>query len=276
MYHSFNVLVLIVAYQVGGSNPPSPKFWSLDKAERIPSTVEYTSVTTWSEYGFHSFANWVEPQTRGLPPQDPRSVLTWLCWSPPEKFPGVTPSKKFLDTCFDILKCHHQGVRYEHAEMVPMSWELEKDGSCILLQCNGRYIVTDSIMVGILSRSSCLCYSELNLLPLHLLFFPLQIYQLLYPPFLLACMNSLNICKSLLETVPQKVYELQAQQNMDISLWFCYKVSKSTAELEPQNGDEGEHGLASRIATEITDKGECNLPLIHGYSHWLIVWLPFY
>jgi hypothetical protein len=47
-----------------------------------------------------------------------------------------------LILCFGISKCHHQGVRYEHAEMVPNvvesreGWEL--------------YIVTDSVMVGIL------------------------------------------------------------------------------------------------------------------------------
>jgi hypothetical protein len=43
--------------------------------------------------------------------------------------------------CFGISKCHHQGIRYEHAEMVPNvvksreGWEL--------------YIVTDGVMVGI-------------------------------------------------------------------------------------------------------------------------------
>jgi hypothetical protein len=48
----------------------------------------------------------------------------------------------YTPTCFGISKCHHQGVRYEHAEMVlnvvkrREGWEL--------------YIVTDGVMVGIL------------------------------------------------------------------------------------------------------------------------------
>jgi hypothetical protein len=50
----------------------------------------------------------------------------------------------YTPTCFGILECHHQGVRYEHAEMVPNvvgsreGWEL--------------YIVTDSVTVWIISR----------------------------------------------------------------------------------------------------------------------------
>jgi hypothetical protein len=62
----------------------------LPKLSRIPSSVEYTSVTTKSEYGFHSFANWVEPLTRGLPPPDPRSLRplssTECVEPPPSKF----------------------------------------------------------------------------------------------------------------------------------------------------------------------------------------------
>jgi hypothetical protein len=48
-----------------------------------------------------------------------------------------------------ISKCHHQGVRYEHAEMVPNvvksreGWEL--------------YIVTDGVMVGILLGGGAQC-----------------------------------------------------------------------------------------------------------------------
>jgi hypothetical protein len=37
---------------------------------------------------FHLFANWVEPQTRGLSPPDPRSLCplsNWICWNPPPK-----------------------------------------------------------------------------------------------------------------------------------------------------------------------------------------------
>jgi hypothetical protein len=48
---------------------------------------------------------------------------------------------QYTPTCFGILKCHHQGVRYEHSEMVPNvvesreGWEL--------------YTVTDGVMVVI-------------------------------------------------------------------------------------------------------------------------------
>jgi hypothetical protein len=63
----------------------------LTQLSQIPS-----SVATYSEYGFHSFANWVEPLTRGLPPLDPRSVCplssTEFVESPPtKKITGVTP-----------------------------------------------------------------------------------------------------------------------------------------------------------------------------------------
>jgi hypothetical protein len=69
----------------------------LTKLSQIPSSMEYTSVTTLLEYGFHSFANWVEPLTRGLPPPDP--FLSALCPqlnmlnppSPPKKIPCVNP-----------------------------------------------------------------------------------------------------------------------------------------------------------------------------------------
>jgi hypothetical protein len=49
----------------------------LSKLSRIPSSVECTSVTTQSEYEFHSFANWVEPLTRELPP--PRVTRHTFC-----------------------------------------------------------------------------------------------------------------------------------------------------------------------------------------------------
>jgi hypothetical protein len=56
----------------GGFNPPPPpNSEALPKLSRIPSSVEYTLVTTQSEYGFHSFPNWVEPMTRGYRPQIP-------------------------------------------------------------------------------------------------------------------------------------------------------------------------------------------------------------
>jgi hypothetical protein len=64
-----------VAYRWGGGlNSPHPRNCEvLTKLSRIPSSVEYTSITTWSEYGFHSFANWVEPLSTGLLPPVPRS-----------------------------------------------------------------------------------------------------------------------------------------------------------------------------------------------------------
>jgi hypothetical protein len=49
---------------------------------------------------------------------------------------------QYSPTCFGTLKCHHQGVKYDPAEMVPIvvgsreGWEL--------------YIVTDGVMVGII------------------------------------------------------------------------------------------------------------------------------
>jgi hypothetical protein len=46
----------------------------LPKLSQIPSSVEYTSVTTLSEYGFHSLANRVEPLTRCVWPSDPHSL----------------------------------------------------------------------------------------------------------------------------------------------------------------------------------------------------------
>jgi hypothetical protein len=65
----------------------------LIKLSRIPSSMENTSITTYSEYGFHSFANWVEPLTRGLMPSDPRSVCPLFSTEfaePPRKIPGYT------------------------------------------------------------------------------------------------------------------------------------------------------------------------------------------
>jgi hypothetical protein len=53
---------------LGDSNSPRNSE-VLTKLSRISSSIENTSVTTWSEYGFHSFANWVEPLTRGYRPQ---------------------------------------------------------------------------------------------------------------------------------------------------------------------------------------------------------------
>jgi hypothetical protein len=79
----------------GFTSPPPPRRNSevLTKLSRIPSSVEYTSVTALSEYGFHSFANWVEPLTRGLPPPNPHS----LCPLSSTEFvdtPPPTPWKK--------------------------------------------------------------------------------------------------------------------------------------------------------------------------------------
>jgi hypothetical protein len=75
-----------------GVNPPPRNSEVLTKLSQIPSFVEYTSVTTYSEYGFHSFANWLEPRLGGYRPQIP--VLPTLCpqlnlLNPlPEKIPG--------------------------------------------------------------------------------------------------------------------------------------------------------------------------------------------
>jgi hypothetical protein len=66
----------------------------LTKLSRIPSSVENTSITTYSEYGFHSFKYWVEPLTRGYRLQIP--VLSALC---PQLILLNHPlRKKFLDT----------------------------------------------------------------------------------------------------------------------------------------------------------------------------------
>jgi hypothetical protein len=42
---------------LGGSNPPPRNSEVLKKLGQIPISVEYTSVTTQSEYGFRSFTN---------------------------------------------------------------------------------------------------------------------------------------------------------------------------------------------------------------------------
>jgi hypothetical protein len=52
--------------------------------------MENTSITTLSEYRFHSFANSVEPLTRGLLPPDPCS----LCPLSSMKFVETPPLKK--------------------------------------------------------------------------------------------------------------------------------------------------------------------------------------
>jgi hypothetical protein len=60
----------------GGFKKPR-NFEVLTKLSRIPNSIEYTSITAWSEYGFHSFANWVDPWLGGYRPQIP--VLSALC-----------------------------------------------------------------------------------------------------------------------------------------------------------------------------------------------------
>jgi hypothetical protein len=80
---------------MSGEFKPHPwNFEVLTKLSQIPSFLENTSITTYSEYGFHSFANWVEPLTRGLPPPDlcslcPLSSIEFVETPPP-------PRKKFL------------------------------------------------------------------------------------------------------------------------------------------------------------------------------------
>jgi hypothetical protein len=63
-----------VAYRgrFGGLTPP--QFRSFDKAEpNFQFRGKYIH-NNLIRNGFHSFANWVEPLTRGLPPPDPRSL----------------------------------------------------------------------------------------------------------------------------------------------------------------------------------------------------------
>jgi hypothetical protein len=70
----------------GSNNPLPPKFRSLTKLRQIPSSVENTSLKTYSEYTFHSFANWMEPLIGGTAPRSPCSLpsaLNWICWPPP-------------------------------------------------------------------------------------------------------------------------------------------------------------------------------------------------
>jgi hypothetical protein len=55
----------------------------------------------------------------------------------------------YTPKCLGISKCHHQGIQYKHAAMVPNvvksreGWEL--------------YIVTDGVMVGILLGEGSQC-----------------------------------------------------------------------------------------------------------------------
>jgi hypothetical protein len=95
--YRYQLLNTTVAYR--GEYSTSPRQWRtegggvqefkpprnsevLQKLSRIPSSVEYTSVT-YSQYGFHPFANRVEPLTRGLPPPDLRSLCPLL-----QRFPN--------------------------------------------------------------------------------------------------------------------------------------------------------------------------------------------
>jgi hypothetical protein len=108
-------------------NPP-PKFRSFAKAEPNSQFRGITSATTLSEYEFHSFANWVEPLTRGLLPPDPHFLCpqssNWICWTPSQKkIPRVNPPtlKKFLGT--PLMLCSSVGssvgtVLYKYAASV--------------------------------------------------------------------------------------------------------------------------------------------------------------
>jgi hypothetical protein len=70
--------------------PPSPsKFRSFAKAE--PNSQFHGIYIR--EYGFHSFANWVELLTKGLPPTDPRSLCLLSTTEFAEHHP---PEKKSL------------------------------------------------------------------------------------------------------------------------------------------------------------------------------------
>jgi hypothetical protein len=74
-------------------------YQSFDKAELNSQFLGIydTSITTQSEYGFHSFSNRVEPLTRGLPPPDPRSLCSLssaeFVEPPPKKLLGMPLTK---------------------------------------------------------------------------------------------------------------------------------------------------------------------------------------
>jgi hypothetical protein len=101
----------------GFNHSPSPRNSDvLTKLSQIPSSVEYTSITTKPEYGFHSFTNWVKPMTRGLPPPDPQSLCPlssteFFEYPPPPKKNSwrKPPWKKFLGTplSFITTTCLH-------------------------------------------------------------------------------------------------------------------------------------------------------------------------
>jgi hypothetical protein len=89
-----------------GVQPPSWNSKVLTKLNRIPSSMENTSVTTLSDYGFHSFANWLEPLATGLSTPDPRSLCPlsstkFVELPSPEKISGLTPRKNsWVRHCF--------------------------------------------------------------------------------------------------------------------------------------------------------------------------------
>jgi hypothetical protein len=98
-----------MVYRVGGLGFQPPRISEvLTKLSRIITSVDNTSVTTYSDYEFHSFANWAEPLTRGLPPPDPGSFCplssTEFVEHPPNKIPGYVTApvfRSFLQTCGD-------------------------------------------------------------------------------------------------------------------------------------------------------------------------------
>jgi hypothetical protein len=98
----------------GGFKPTNPRNSEvLTKLSRIPSTVDNTSVTTQSEYEFHSFENRVEPLTRGLPPPDPSSLrplssTEFVEPSPPKNFwfndtPLPKNSPGYATVCLNVI-----------------------------------------------------------------------------------------------------------------------------------------------------------------------------
>jgi hypothetical protein len=128
----FKVLPGTVLYRGGGVSNHPRNSYVLTKLSWIINSMENTSVTIWSEYGFHSFANWLEPLTRGLPPPDrgslcPLSSTEYV--EPHKKISWRNPPspKKFLGT--PLL------VRHEDKDILYQVWVSKEQGSATFQYC---------------------------------------------------------------------------------------------------------------------------------------------